>query len=58
MILKFKFYQFFILDKLPCLFCDQLLPNPLPKKLLEYLRMLQQKGISTITYYLLFFLIH
>ncbi|CAB4406604.1 unnamed protein product [Rhizophagus irregularis] len=30
-------------DELPCLFCDQPLPNPLPKKLLEYLKTLRRK---------------
>ncbi|PKY38426.1 hypothetical protein RhiirA4_451417 [Rhizophagus irregularis] len=34
---------FFIQDELPCLFCDQPLPNPLPKKLLEYLKTLRRK---------------
>ncbi|CAB5393674.1 unnamed protein product [Rhizophagus irregularis] len=30
-------------DELPFLFCDQPLPNPLPKKLLEYLKTLRRK---------------
>ncbi|CAG8672599.1 10460_t:CDS:10 [Rhizophagus irregularis] len=43
--LKIQVYLtlFFIQDELPFLFCDQPLPNPLPKKLLEYLKTLRRK---------------
>ena len=40
-----NYFLFLLLDELPCPFCNQFIPNPLPKKLLVYLKILQGKNI-------------